>query len=282
MRSMKCPQCGFVGWADDERCKKCGVERGSEPAGGSHLSSPGYLQYQGGYGAYSNGDLKKGLAITALVIGIINLFTLGVVGIGAIVGIVVAIVALSKAKRNPQVYGGQGMATAGLVTSILSLLIIVPVLVIAAIAIPNLLAARMAANEASSIATLRTIHAAEMTYQATVGNGKFGTLDQLAADGLIKSELATTGRKNGYRFTVEIKAARYNEPPGFEVVGVPLEYRSTGRRSFFVDETGVIRGGDNRGASATAENQPLNFDRYPSSEPASYSDGPPDYTFEPR
>ena len=162
------------------------------------------------------------------------------------------------------------MAIGGLITSCISLAII-PIGIIAAIAIPNLMASRMAANEGSTIATLRTIHSAESTYQATAGNGRYGTLDDLVANGLLSQDLAR-GRKSGYKFTIEPKAPRLNEAPGFEAVGVPLEYRSTGRRSFYIDETGVIRGGDNRGANATERNQPLEYTGYSSDPSQSYRD----------
>ena len=166
---------------------------------------------------------------------------------------------MNKARQNPDEYGGRGMATAGLVTSIVSVLtivIIVPIGMVAAIAVPNLLASRTAANEGSTIHALRMIHSAESTYQATSGNGAFGTLDQLAADGLIEPDLAA-GRLHGYKFTVDIKRTGYNEPAGFQAVGVPLTYGSSGVRSFYIDESGVIRAGDNRGAEATDLNPPL-------------------------
>jgi type IV pilus assembly protein PilA len=269
MKSVKCPECGFVGWADAERCKKCNVLRVPDLTGDSQPSPPTYLQYQPVDPGYSHGKLKHGLAVTSLVIGVVDLFTLGLLGVGAIAGIILAIVALSKAKRNPAEYGGRGLATAGLVTSILSIVMIVPIGIVAAIAIPNLLASRRAANEGASIYTMRMIHSAEVTYQATSGNGSFATLDQLAADQLIDPELAT-GIHYGYKFTVDLKTTGYDEPPGFQVVGVPLAYRSTGIRSFFTDETGVIRGGDNRGADATEFNEPLDIeDSYSSSSPPS-------------
>src|SRR6266498_3106864 len=127
MKSVKCPECGFVGWADAERCKKCNVLHAPDLTGDSQPSPPTYLQYQAADGGYSHGKLKQGMAVTSLVIGIADLFTLGLLGVGAIAGITLAIVALSKAKRNPAEYGGRSLATAGLVTSILSVVMIVPI-----------------------------------------------------------------------------------------------------------------------------------------------------------
>lgn len=272
MKSVKCPECGFVGWADAERCKKCGVLRmpdsGPEMVGSSYQSTPDYPQYQGGHRGYPQRNLKTGLAVASLVIGIVDVFTLGMLGVGVIAGIVLAIVALNKAKQNPHEYGGQSLATTGLVLSIVSAVIIVPIGIVAAIAIPNLLASRRAANESATIRSLMEIHSAEATYQATRGNGSFGTLDQLAAEQLITPELAS-GRQHGYRFTIEIKTAAYVEPQGFQAVGVPLTYGNTGVRSFYIDETGVIRGANNRGAVATELDAPLNVDGYSSSSPPS-------------
>ena len=116
MRSMKCPECGFVGWAEDERCKKCGAVRGSVPTGEANLPSnpqwspPTYTQHQSTYQGYSHGELKKGLAITSLVLGIIGFFSFGILLVGAITGVTLAALALVKAKQSPQEYGGQGIA----------------------------------------------------------------------------------------------------------------------------------------------------------------------------
>jgi type II secretory pathway pseudopilin PulG len=144
--------------------------------------------------------------------------------------------------------------------SITSLLTAVPVGIIAAIAIPNLLQARMAANEGSAIYSLRTISSAEMTYQSQFQ--KFATLEELAAANLIDPKLAS-GTKNGYRFTVELtsgnSAAEEFETSsgGFAVSCVPVDYRSSGRRSFYVDQTNVVRGADNVGMPASTTDPPL-------------------------
>src|SRR6185436_7816783 len=96
-------------------------------------------------------ELKTGLAITSLVLGIANFLLLGIFLLPTVVGIVVSVVALNKIKRQPNEYGGKSLAVGGLVTNIVSVVVLVPVMVIAAIAIPNLLAARRAANESAAI-----------------------------------------------------------------------------------------------------------------------------------
>ena len=256
MKSTKCVECGFVGWSDVEHCKACGAPLGQR----SHdLPSPTPV-YNSSYNEpdYEEGP-KKGLAITALVLGIIGFFTAGVLFVGAITGIVLACVAMSRAKRDPWQYGGHGVAVAALVLNIVALVSFVPMSIVAAIAIPNLLASRRAANEGAAQSSLRTLHAAEATYQATKGAGNFGTLSELAAEGLIDSRLAT-GTKSGYKFTVELTTSEMNYP-GFAVVGVPMTYggvEGSGVRSFYIDETGVIRCGDHFGRPATKEDLPVN------------------------
>jgi len=251
MKSTKCVECGFVGWSDVENCKACGAplnQRSSQLSSATPVHSSHYDQSNQVEGP------KKGLAIAALVLGIIGFFTVGLIGVGAIVGIVLACVAMSKIKREPWQYGGRGIAIAALVLNIMSLVSLVPIGIIGAITVPNLLASRRAANESSAISSLRTLASAEMTYQATTGDGKYGTLSALAAANLIDSKLAM-GTKNGYHFTVELTT---NEDyPGFEVVGVPMTYGTTGIRSFYTDETGVIRAGDKSGKPSTKMDSPL-------------------------
>lgn len=248
MQSIKCSQCGFVGWSGAESCKMCGALLTQQ----SNVALPrDHFMVER--------DLKKGLAVFSLVLGVINLFTIGLLGVGAILGIILAIVAMNRVKRYPYVYGGHGLATAGLVTSILSLVIVVPIGIVAAIAIPNLLASRRAANEGATISVLRKIHSAEATYQATVGNGEYGTLEQLAAQHLIAPEVAS-GSRYGYQFRVELTPGLDNVA-GFQATGVPLSYPNSGRRSFFVSENGVIRAADNQGSPATEADPPINFDR---------------------
>ena len=256
MQSIKCSQCGFVGWSGTESCKSCGA-----------TLTPGISLPQAHNHYMVQRDLKKGLAVFSLVLGVINLFTVGLLGVGAILGIVLAVVAMNRAKSDPDVYGGKELATAGLVTSVLSLVIIVPIGLVAAIAIPNLLAARRAANEGATIAVLRKIHSAEATYQATAGAGRFGTLDELAAHNLISPEVAD-GMHSGYLYQIEL-TENEDEELGFEVTSVPMSYPNSGRRSFFVNEVGVIRAADSQGQPATKYDPALNFDRADEFEPPS-------------
>ncbi len=250
MKSTKCVACGYVGFSD-ETCKGCGAplnQRATNmppvaPVYNSHYDDSGWDEQKG---------QKKGMAIFALVLGILSFLTFGMLGVGAITGIILGCIAMSRAKHQPWKYGGRGIAIAGLCLSATSLVMVVPVGIVAAIAIPNLLASYRAANEASAISALRDIAAAEVTHQST--KGRFGTLEELRADNLVNGKLAT-GERHGYLFTVSAPT-----PDTFEVFAVPTDYRTSGFRSFYIDETGVIRGGDNFGGPSSKMDEPLNTD----------------------
>jgi prepilin-type N-terminal cleavage/methylation domain-containing protein len=124
--------------------------------------------------------------------------------------------------------------------SLVELLVVVIIIaIVAAIAIPNLLASRRAANEASAISSLRTIHSAQVTYFATTGaNSNYGTLAQLGTADLIDSALAAAGTKSGYTFALTLPGAA-----PFSVycaTAAPQTAGSTGDRYFGVGAEGVI------------------------------------------
>lgn len=130
--------------------------------------------------------------------------------------------------------------------SLIELLIVVAIIgIIAAIAIPNLLASRRAANEGSAQSSLRTIHSSEAVYQATAGNGDFGTLDDLADQSLIDSVLSA-GTKSGYTFLCPAGnlSDPGDRPATFFATANPENVNlgtRTGNRSFTVAEDGILR-----------------------------------------
>ena len=132
--------------------------------------------------------------------------------------------------------------------SLIELLIVVVIIgIIAAIAIPNLLAARRSANEGSAISSLRTIHGAQMTYQATVGGGNYGTMANLAAGGLVDSVLGSE-KKSGYDFKVDKKDkdVATAAPAVFAAVAQPTVktgVTQTGTRDFGIMTDGVLYSG---------------------------------------
>jgi prepilin-type N-terminal cleavage/methylation domain-containing protein len=135
--------------------------------------------------------------------------------------------------------------------SLIELLIVVAIIgIIAAIAIPNLLKSRQAANEASAIGSVRTIGTAQATYQSTTGKGRNfapaaaagNALPVLNTEGLIDSTLAS-GAKSGYNFSCEGTPATGTAPSFFDTTAWPQNPNSifgTGTRDFYSNETYVI------------------------------------------
>jgi hypothetical protein len=115
-------------------------------------------------------------------------------------------------------------------------------------------------NERFFIQALRSLHGAQVTYQATTGNGNFGSLLQLAQDGLIKEALAS-GSIYGYSYTVSKRDREVASAAAFEIVAVPRLYRKTGVRSFFMEADGIIKGADKLGAAAN-RNDPTIEEEY--------------------
>lgn len=111
-------------------------------------------------------------------------------------------------------------------------------------------------NEAWAIRIVRTLHSAQATYQATVGNGNYGTLQELGKEKLISPILAD-GHGYGYLFRIRREKFSPESPASFEIVAIPRKYGHTGRRSFYINETGVIVAADRKGGEAHAADDPL-------------------------
>jgi type IV pilus assembly protein PilA len=136
--------------------------------------------------------------------------------------------------------------------SLIELLIVVVIIgIIAAIAIPNLLAARRSANEGSAVSACRTLHGAQMTYASTYGNGNYagvvGTPDNtalsaLATPGLVDGVLGS-GTKSGYNFKGARIASSTSAPAQFMFTATPTTttgVTQTGSRRFGIATEGVI------------------------------------------
>lgn len=149
--------------------------------------------------------------------------------------------------------------------SLIELLIVVAIiLILAAIAIPNFLRSKIAANESSAVASLRTITTAETTYASNWGIGYAGTLNNLggpspcliasAAKACIVDSLLTTGVnvKSGYSFAAVGNTPAGGVNTGFEANGTPTSVDITGKRAFCSDQTGVLRANTTGVAIGTA------------------------------
>jgi type IV pilus assembly protein PilA len=142
--------------------------------------------------------------------------------------------------------------------SLIELLIVVAILlIIAAIAIPNLLRSKMAANESSAVGSMRTINTAEVTYNTSYPNSGYSpslaslggaapctTASPAAAclldNTLANASAAATG-KSGYWFTYTPGAAAGGTVNTYTLSAQPVAAGTTGQRGFFTDESGVIR-----------------------------------------
>jgi type IV pilus assembly protein PilA len=148
--------------------------------------------------------------------------------------------------------------------SLIELLIVVAIiLIIAAIAIPNLLRSKMAANEASAVASLRTYNTSIVAYSTTYGTdpsalsslGPSATPSSTAAD-LVDNLLgAATPVKSGYSFTFSAGAASSGVISSYSIVAAPVN-TSTGQRRFYTDQSGVIRNTTD-GSTPTASSSPI-------------------------
>lgn len=139
--------------------------------------------------------------------------------------------------------------------SLIELLIVVAIIgIIAAIAIPNLLASRRAANEGSAQQSLRTLMSAEATYQSTAGNGAYGSLANLGGQSLVDSVLAVADvtAKSGYLFTLNPVAGPPAQFWGYCVPAITSGVGQSGTRRFGITEDGVLRGDTTLSAPASA------------------------------
>lgn len=124
--------------------------------------------------------------------------------------------------------------------SLIELLIVVAIIgIIAAIAIPNLLASRRAANEASAISSVRTIGSAQATFSATNTGGGYTSLAGLTTAGLVDPALgaATTTAKSGYFFN---STASGGPPTTSYLTGASPATSTSGSRWFSSAEDGII------------------------------------------
>jgi prepilin-type N-terminal cleavage/methylation domain-containing protein len=158
--------------------------------------------------------------------------------------------------------------------SLIELLIVVAIiLIIAAIAIPNLLRSRIAANQASAVGSLRTLNTAEVTYATTYNTGYSGSLGNLGppsagttpvatAAGLVDEVLsggggtASTSVKSGYSFIYSPGATDVSGKINtYSITATPISVGTTGTNYYFTDQSGVIR--QNSTAVAASSDSPL-------------------------
>ena len=236
---MFCSKCGAGITENTQFCSHCGQSITPAPGQpGSAPPPPTPLPT----GATS------GKALASLLTGIFGLLIFPV----AIAAIILGHMSRSEIRKSNGRLKGDGMATAGLVMGYGAFALIPFILIIAAIAIPNLLRARIAANESSAVYLVRVINTAEVTYQTTYPDVGFTcTLSHLGGNksssppspdqAQLLEDRVTSGEVHGYRF--ELRNCVNSEVDGhkYQVVAYPVVSPQTGVRAFCSDESGVIR-----------------------------------------
>jgi type IV pilus assembly protein PilA len=248
---MICSLCAAENPINGRYCLKCGALLQGQRAMGPQPSS---MDLSGV--PYSGPAETNGKAIGSLICGLIIFFFPS-----SIAAIVLGHQALGEIRRSGGRLTGSGMATTGLVLGYAGISV-VPFMIIAAILIPNLLRSKVAANEAAAVASLRTILTAETLFNDSYANGFSPSLETLRGDGdgqdscdhagLIKDVLAS-GQQDGYTFryvptgqqifweSSKLRGCSHAGRQSFEIFADPISRGKTGRRSFYADQTGVIR-----------------------------------------
>jgi len=237
-----CPACGNGVTAEDKFCRSCGAPT-SAAAGPASVLPP-----------VPAGPVEtSGKAITSLVCGLMFFIPFAFVA-----AVIFGHLALSEIKKSAGRLKGDGLAIAGLVLGYMWVVSIPVVLIIAAIAIPNLLRAKMAANESSSVASMRTITTAQITYTAS-HNGYACSLSDLGGGDQLIDRVLASGQKSGYTFEITACAPG---PDGaanqmYQVTARPITPNTTGVRSFCSDESAVIRIDPGGSGTCAERGQPL-------------------------
>jgi prepilin-type N-terminal cleavage/methylation domain-containing protein len=126
------------------------------------------------------------------------------------------------------------------------------IVIIAAIAIPQLLRSRMNSNEGDAIGCLRTLSSAQTSFQASAtndidgdGQGEYGTFAQLSsATPMFIDDSLGSGKKNGYWYQITTPGNVNDAEVMWEATAFPVSKGRTGNRTFYIDESGVLRGSD--------------------------------------
>ncbi len=150
--------------------------------------------------------------------------------------------------------------------SLIELLIVIAIiLVLAAIAIPNYLHSRIAANQASAVASLRVLNTAEVAYSVTYRTGYSSALASLgpsstgfptaSAAGFIDAILASS-TKSGYTFSYQPSTdATTGRTEAYSINAGPVTPGMSGKNYYYTDQSGVIR--QNSTTVATASDSPI-------------------------
>ena len=240
-----CAVCGNSMDAGDQFCRRCG----SRSAGAPPVIAPSFSSPAGAVETETSGK-----AVGSLICGLLFLFFPF-----AIVAIILGHLSLSEIRKSAGRLTGQGLAIAGLVLGYAGIVAIPLILIVAAIAIPNLLRAKIAANESSAVSQVRALVVAEITYSAAHPEEGFTcSLKALRDGGLISTDL--TNGKYGYEYELSgcAPGTEGGANKSFQIEAYPLRINQTGVRAFCSDESGVMKVDSHGSSQGCLENgQPL-------------------------
>lgn len=119
----------------------------------------------------------------------------------------------------------------------------------------ELIAREISANESAVVAALGLIHTAQMKYFAK--EAAYGSLVQLQRAGLLEKE-QSVGTQHGYVLNLNFSAGKNGSSAVFSISASPETYGGSGRTSYFIDQTGIVRGGDKEGGPADVTDPAIN------------------------
>lgn len=264
---MFCTTCGTQNPDNGKYCTQCGQPLApSQPTQAPPLPSMPPPPPTVGRVQASADAPNDGKAVASLICGILSVTLFSVfTGLPAII---LGHMSRASIRRSMGKLKGDGLALAGLIMGYISFAFFIPImLIVAAIAIPNLLRARMAANEASAVASLRTIHVSEQNYLSTFNQGFSPDLQSLGGNcsgskpdtshACMIDSVLSSGHKSGYQFTYQPGEADSDARVSkYFLIAAPLTPNTTGRNTFCTDESGVIHKAYS-GEECTTESQEL-------------------------
>jgi type II secretory pathway pseudopilin PulG len=177
-----------------------------------------------------------GLAIGSLVCGCF--FIIPFLGqLLGLISIVLGIIALIIIAKNKDTLKGTGLAIAGIILGAIAWIIMPIIGIIAAIAIPNFLKARLVANESSAISTLKTISSAAQTFYVDNNQYPQWSSELTSAEPAYLDQDYTIQPYTGYNFAI----IDTNDKTTFLATAIPAQLGISGIRSFCVTDDGIVR-----------------------------------------
>jgi Domain of unknown function (DUF4190)/zinc-ribbon domain len=230
---MFCTRCGQTN-ADEARfCQRCGTPFAATT---NRLAEPPItFASPPGTEAAPTGAVDSAMQETdpKAIISLISSLVFFLFPLSQIAAIVLGHLSRADIQRSGGRKKGEGMALAGLIIGYVQVALLPVALIVAAIAIPNLLRARTLANESAAIQNVRRIVTAENTIH---GEKSVYTCNSEDFSDTELRELLDNGPKHGYRFALSACSA-----DEFRVLATPAVYNSTGTRMFCADQTGDVK-----------------------------------------